>query len=128
MKKFNEWGGYGTSDFITPNQFEDIPYTEPTGPMIIPDLPDIEDDELSTQTTIVNQYKYQSGLTTLSQFVDEFLSNDYDVQSTEIRNLVDQIAEEFPEYIMDYFDEDDDGYEFTEEDDTLIRQLAAAYL
>ena len=124
----NMFGGYGTSDFITPNQFEDIPYTEPTGPMIIPDLPDIEDDELSTQTTIVNQYKYQSGLTTLSQFVDEFLSNDYDVQSTEIRNLVDQIAEEFPEYIMDYFDEDDDGYEFTEEDDALIRQLAAAYL
>lgn len=122
------FGGYGTSDFITPDQFEDIPYTEPTGPMIIPDLPDIEDDELSTQTTIVNQYKYQSGLKTLSQFVDEFLSNDYDVQSTEIRNLVDQIAEEFPEYIMDYFDEDDDGYEFTEEDDALIRQLAAAYL
>ena len=63
---------------------------------------------------------------TLTQYIDEFLVNEYDVQSVEIRSLVDQIYDEFPEYIEDYFDDDDD--EFTVEDDLLIQDMASVFL
>ena len=119
------FGQYG-DDFITPDMSEIIPYTEPIGPMIIPDLPELPDDQYDNNTpTIVNKFKYVDGLSSLTSFIDEFLTNDVDVQSTSIRSLVEQISEEFPEYIEDYFSDDD---EFTEEDDLLIQRMASVFI
>lgn len=114
------------SDYISADPFEDIPYNPNPGPMVIPELPPIPIDEQPQMPTIINKYKFVNGLETLTQYIDEFLVNEYDVQSVEIRSLVDQIYDEFPEYIEDYFDDDDD--EFTVEDDLLIQDMASVFL
>ena len=114
------------SDYISADPFEDIPYNPNPGPMIIPELPQTPINEQPQMPTIINKYKFVNGLENLTQYIDEFLVNEYDIQSVEIRSLVDQIYEEFPEYIEDYFDDDDD--EFTIEDDLLIQDMASVFL
>ncbi|MBO4735842.1 MAG: hypothetical protein J5614_05530, partial [Paludibacteraceae bacterium] len=86
----------------------------------IPALPE-SSGGLTTQSRpiVINQFDSEFDL---SQYVDAVLSNEYDIESTRINELVNEIFEELPEYL-----EDDDD-EFTEEDDLFIQQLASAFL
>ena len=119
-------------DLIYTDINENIPYQKINGPMIIPDL-NVNGDQYygdDEQTTIFNQVNYASETEQFLQHIDEILVTDYDIQSTTIRSLVEQINDELPEY-MDWYFSDEDGYsdeEFTEEDDMEILQMAAAFL
>lgn len=86
------------------------------------DYSKFEDDE-QTQPIIINNYE-SDDLSSLSDYIDEILVTDYDIEATEIRKLVEDIFEEFPEYIED----DDEDSEFSEMDDYIIQRLAAAFM
>ena len=68
---------------------------------------------------VINQFDSEFDL---SQYVNAVLTNEYNVESSRIKELVDGIFEELPEYLED---DDDD---FTEEDDLFIQQLASAFI
>ena len=120
-------------DLIYTDLDENIPYQKINGPMMIPALdvnggiPQDNEDGF----VIVNQINYTAQTyDVLFKHIDQVLATEYNVQSTTIRNLVEQINEEFPEYIDWYFSEDD-GYsdeEFTDEDDMEILQMASNFI
>lgn len=80
---------------------------------------------ITTQSSpiVINQF-VQDGFD-LNAYIGDVLVNEYNVQSSRIQELVDGIFEELPEYLED---DDDDDYEFTDEDDRVIQQLASAFL
>lgn len=117
--------GY-TNSLITPNTSEIIPYQEPTGPIIVPEFDQSIEDETTQTPTIVNNFTKLSGLEYLSNYIDAFTSNEFNVQSVTIRKLAYEINDEFPEY-MDYYFGDDD-YEFSEEDDLEIERLVSMFI
>lgn len=115
-------------DLIYTDLDENIPYQKINGPMMIPALdvnggiPQDNEDGF----VIVNQINYTAQTyDVLFKHIDQVLTTEYNVQSTTIRNLVEQINEEFPEYIDWYFSEDD-GY--SEEDDMEILQMASNFV
>lgn len=61
----------------------------------------------------------------LLDYVDEILTVEYDIESSSIKQLVEDIFTELPDY-LDAEDEDDD--EFTAEDDYVIQQLASVFM
>lgn len=109
--------GYSNS-LITPDASELIPYQVQTGPTFVPDFNQMTDEETPTPT-IINNYTTISGLEYLSNYMDEFTTNEFNVQSVEIRQLAYAINEEFPEYMDYYFGDDDD----TDEEDIDVGQL-----
>lgn len=135
MQDPSMFGGYG-DDFIMPDLTEEIPYEEPTGPMIIPSFEEtpnmqIFDDALipqEQQAYIVNNCTFTNGLDRFAPYMGEFMNADLNVQSGTISTLAHQIADELPEYLDYFFDEDDEEYQFTEEDDMYIRELVKMYL
>lgn len=120
-------------DLIYTDLDENIPYQKINGPMMIPAL-DVNGgipQDTEDGFVIVNQINYTAQTyDVLFKHIDQVLTTEYNVQSTTIRNLVEQINEEFPEYIDWYFSEDE-GYseeEFTDEDDMEILQMASNYI
>lgn len=98
-----------------------IPTLEPsTIQQTIPKL-EIPSPGFTTQSRpiVINQFDSEFNLT---KYVDDVLKNEYDIESSRIKELVDGIFEELPEYLED---DDDD---FTEEDDLFIQQLASAFI
>ncbi len=98
-----------------------IPTLEP--PTIQQSIPKLEipTPSFTTQShpIVINQFDSEFDLT---KYVDDVLKNEYDIESSRIKELVDGIFEELPEYLED---DDDD---FTEEDDLFIQQLASAFI
>ena len=87
----------------------------------IPALPSNLTSQPQSSALIINRFS-ASGFD-LSEYIDEVLVNDYNVEAPRINELVNEIFEELPEYL-----EDDDDDDFTEEDDLFIQQLASAFL
>ena len=112
-------------------QYENIPYQPMNGPMYIPPL-DVNGQQgyyEDNQFVTINQVNLISETQELLQYIDDILCVDYNVQSTTIRQLADQIYEEFPEY-MDWYFSDEDGYSDEEltEDDMEILEMASAFI
>ena len=112
-------------------QYENIPYQPMNGPMYIPPL-DVNGQQgyyEDNQFVTINQVNLISETQELLQHIDDILCVDYNVQSTTIRQLADQIYEEFPEY-MDWYFSDEDGYSDEEltEDDMEILEMASAFI
>jgi hypothetical protein len=122
--------GYSDS-MITPDLFGDIPYQEQTGPMIIPSFNESviqpTEEEVESRSTIINNFIPVTGLDYIEQHLDEFVNNEFQVQSIQIRQLADAISEEFPEYIDYYFSDDEDEEDdiYSVMDDMEIRELLA---
>jgi len=74
-------------------------------------------DEYAQPPVIVNQYT-QYTETSVLEYIDDLLVNDYNIEVPHIQELVGQIFDELPDYL-----EDDDD-EFTYMDDLVIQQLA----
>lgn len=98
------------------SQFVSPMYIPPIGANPMEDVLPYDEESMPL---IVNKYETYTELS-LIDYIDTLLINDYNVESPNIRSLVTQIFDEFPEYIEDD-DEDDD---FSYEDDLVIQQLA----
>lgn len=109
----------GGDDFM----FDDISNISDLAPSVveIPPLP-MDTGEMSDTAgpIIVNQYQTDWNL---SEYIDQVLTNEYDIEATRIKDLANQIFDELPEYLED----DDDEYDY-DDDAEYIRQLAANFL
>lgn len=96
--------------------------------MYIPELEDWKFDDMEPMAEeppapiIINQY---ADTAVIQDYIDEILSNEYEIEAPVIKQLVNDIMTELPEYLED---DDDDEYPFTEEDDLMIRQLVSAFM
>lgn len=79
-------------------------------------------EEETSAPIIINQY---ADTAVIQDYIDEILSNEYEIDAPVIKQLMNDIMTELPEYLED---DDDDEYPFTEEDDLMIRQLVSAFM
>ena len=110
----------GGDDFM----FDDVSNISDLVPSVveIPPLP-MDNSEVSDTTgpIIINQYQTDWNL---PEYIDQVLTNEYDIEATRIKDLANQIFDELPEYLED---DDDDEYDY-DDDAEYIRQLAANFL
>ena len=111
--------GGGDDDFM----FDDISNISDLAPSVV-EIPPLPMDTSETSDTpgpvIINQYQTDWNL---SEYIDQVLTNEYDIEATRIKDLANQIFDELPEYLED----DDDEYDY-DDDAEYIRQLAANFL
>lgn len=110
----------GGDDFM----FDDVSSISDLAPSVveIPPLPmDTSDMSEATGPIIINQYQTDWNL---PEYIDQVLTNEYDIEATRIKDLANQIFDELPEYLED---DDDDEYDYSD-DAEYIRQLAANFL
>ena len=137
-KKFGsgdeDYDDYSAFEYFDPTpmmQFGDqlAPIQEHQDPstMYIPEIQDWKfSDEQPVEETappiIINQY---ANTEAIQDYIDEILSYELEIEAPVIKQLMDDIMVELPEYLED--DEDDDSL-FTEEDNLVIQQLVAAFM
>ena len=121
----------GLSDIVIEDPTTDASFTEyalseiipdEESDIIIPPLQPVGMDDKQSRPIVINQISLEQF--DLNQYVGDILVHEYDVEATHIKELVDEIFTELPEYLED----DDDDDEFSEEDDLIIQQLASAFL